>query len=143
MSTEENKAVVHRYYEAFNKHNLTGILEFFAPDFVAHGTGVFPDLDLAGVKQVAPAFWTAFPDLHLTAEDLIAEGDKVVARFTMRGTHQGEFIGISPTGKQVSWTGIEIARIEDDKLVEGWVSSDYLGLFQQLGAIPQMAQAGA
>ena len=115
--------------------------ELVAPDYVYHGP--FGEMDLEGVKPLYTAFLTAFPDAHVVVEDLIAEGDKVVARFTMRGTHQGEFIGISPTGKQVSWTGIEIARIEDDKLVEGWVSSDYLGLLQQLGVIPQMAQTGA
>jgi steroid delta-isomerase-like uncharacterized protein len=147
MSTEENKALVHRYYEAWNealnKQNLAGVDELFAPDFVIHGTGLFPDMDLAGVKQVFTAWWTVFPDWHYTLEDLIAEGDKVAHRYTVRGTHQGEIMGIPPTGKRVSATGIEIDRIKDGKIVESWFSSDMLGLMQQLGAIPQMAQGRA
>src|SRR5919204_5209759 len=107
MSIEENKALVRRFYEAWNKGKLaalTAIDELFAPDYVFHGNGVFPDMDRAGLKQMAPAGWTAFPDLHYTLEDLIAEWDKVVHRFTFRGTHQGDFMGVPPTGKQVSVT---------------------------------------
>ena len=74
---------------------------------------------------------------------MIAEGDKVVTRFTMRGTHQGEFMGIPSTGKHVSVTGIGIDRIKDGNFVESWMNEDNLGLMQQLGAIPQMAQGGA
>ena len=143
MSTEENKTVVRRLYEEMNKHNWAGIEELYAPDYVVHSTGVFPDLDRAGLKQLMPAVWTAFPDMHYTVEDMIAEGDKVVSRVTVRGTHQGDLMGMPPTGKQVSWTGIEIDRIEDGKFVESWMNTDDLGLMQQLGAIPQMAPTGA
>ena len=143
MSTEENKALYRRYVEATNKHDLAGMLGLCAPDYVLHSTGVFPDMDLAGYKQLLTAFWTAFPDAHVVVEDLIAEGDKVARRFTMRGTHQGDFMGMPPTGKQVSWTGIDIERIEAGKFVESWANFDDLGLMQQLGAIPQMAQTGA
>ena len=143
MSTEENKALVRRIYEEWNKGKEAALEELYAPDYVWHGTGVFRDMDLAAIKQVIAAWFTAFPDPHYTVEDLIAEGDKVVARFTFRGTHQGDFMGIPPTGKHVSWTGIRIARIEDDKFVETWTNSDDLGLFQQLGVVPQTAQAGA
>jgi steroid delta-isomerase-like uncharacterized protein len=142
MSTEENKAVLRRYVEALNKQDLAGAFEFLAPDFVWHGTSVFPEMDLAGVKQLYTALFTAFPDAHSVLEDLIAEGDKVVARFSMRGTHQGDFMGIPPTGKQISMTGIWIDRIEDNRVVEGWGNTDDLGLMQQIGAIPQMAQTG-
>ena len=144
MSTEENKAVIRRYVEALNKQDLAVALECCAPDYVWHGArryGVSPDL--AGFKQLCTAWWTAFPDVHIVVEDLIAEGDKVVARVTFRGTHQGEFMGVPPTGKQVSWTGIAIDRFEAGKFVEGWANTDDLGLMQQLGAIPQMGQAGA
>jgi steroid delta-isomerase-like uncharacterized protein len=146
MATEENKAVIRRAYEEFNKGkeaSMAAMEELYAPDYVLHGTGVFPDMDLAAMKQLVPAFFTAFPDQHYTLEDLIAEGDKVVQRWTMRGTHQGDFMGIPPTGKQVSFTGIEIDRIKDGQFVESWVNEDHLGLMQQLGAIPQMAQGGA
>ena len=143
MSTEENKSLIRRIYEEMNRQNWAGIEELCAPDYVVHGTGGFPDMDLAGMKQLETAFWTAFPDAHPVLEDMIAEGDKVVSRVTVRGTHQGDFMGIPPTGKQVSWTGIGIDRIKDGKFVEGWMNEDNLGLMQQLGAIPQMAQAGA
>jgi predicted ester cyclase len=100
-------------------------------------------MDLAGMEQITPAFFTAFPDTHYTLEDLIAEGDKVVWRYTFRGTHRGDFMGIPATGKVVTGTSIVISRIAGGKCVEEWGSSDLLGLMQQLGAIPQMAQAGA
>ena len=143
MSTEENKALERRWVEEDKKRNLAGLLELCAPDYVLHGPGAFPDLDLAGLKQLQTAFWTAFPDMHIVVEDMIAEGDKVVVRVTMRGTHQGEFMGIPPTGKQVSVTVIGIDRFKDGKFVESWFNEDDLGFMQQLGAIPQMAQTGA
>jgi predicted ester cyclase len=109
--------------------------EPFAPQGLVAG--------LQGLKDFAYDPWfAAFPDIHFAVEDLIAEGDRVAARVTMRGTHQGDLMGIPPTGKQVSWTGIEIDRIKDGKYVESWLNTDDLGLMQQLGVIPQMAQAG-
>ena len=144
MSTEQNKALLHRIFDEWNKHNLAGIDELCAPDYVAHGAlppGFSPDR--ASLGQLRIALWTAFPDMHIVVEDLIAEGDKVAARVTLRGTHQGDFMGIPPTGKQVRVPGIEIDRIEDDKFVETRANLDVLGFLQQLGAIPQMAQGGA
>ena len=143
MSTEENKALVRRWIEEDNRRNLAGVEELLARDYVWHGTGGFPDMDLAGLKQLETAFWTAFPDMHATVENLIAEGDKVAYRFTIRGTHQGEFMGVPATGKVVTVTGIYISRIAGGKVVEDWESFDALGLMQQLGAIPPMARAGA
>src|SRR5919201_628052 len=99
-------------------------------------------MDLAAMKQVMPAWNAAFPDLHWTVEDLIAEGDKVVSRYTCRATHQGELMGIPATGKVVTWTCILISRFAGGKCVEEWEEADMLGLFQQLGAIPQMAPTG-
>jgi ketosteroid isomerase-like protein len=110
MSTEEKKAVVRRFYEELNKGKeaaMTAMEELYAaPAYVWHGPGVFPDLDRTGMKQMMPAFFTAFPDLHYTVEDLIAEGDKVVSRFTARATHQGEFMGVPATGKVVTVWGV-------------------------------------
>ena len=143
MSTEENKALVRRVFEEMNKQNWAGIEELCAPDYVIHGMPPVFSPDLAGYKLMTTPFLTAFPDHHTVIEDLIAEGDKVVSRYTFRGTHQGDFMGIPPTGKQVSFTGIEIDRIKDGKFVESWVNEDDLGMMQQLGAIPQMAQTGA
>jgi predicted ester cyclase len=87
-------------------------------------------------------YLTAFPDLHLTIEDLIAEGDKVVDRQTARGTHQGTFMGIPPTGKQITVTAMNISRIVGGKIVEHWVELDTLGMLQQLGVVPMPGQAG-
>ena len=143
MSTEENKALVQRLFEAYNKHNLAGVEELCAPDYVFHGPAAFGDMDLAGLKQLYTAPLTAFPDAHLLVEDLIAEGDKVVHRATLRGTHQGELMGIPATGKVVTYTAILISRFAGGKFVEDWEQADMLGLFQQLGVIPQMAQGGA
>jgi steroid delta-isomerase-like uncharacterized protein len=143
MSTEDNKALYRRYFEAMNKGQeafMAAMDELCAPDYVWHGP--LGEMDLAAWKQMAPAFYTAFPDQHATVEDLLAEGDKVVARFTVRGTHQGEFMGIPPTGKVVTYRGIVISRFAGGKIVEDWESADMLGFMQQLGAIPQMAQSG-
>jgi ketosteroid isomerase-like protein len=87
MSTEVNKAVVRRLFEAYDKHSLAGVEELFAPDYVWHGPATYPDMDLAAMKQAMTPFFTAFPDLNYMLEDLIAEGDKVVWRFTARATH--------------------------------------------------------
>ena len=122
---------------------MAALEELYTPDYVYHGPGVFGDMDRAAMIQMTPAFYTAFPDLHYAVEDLVAEGDKVVIRYTFRGTHQGAFMGVPATGKVVTFTGIYISRIAGGKFVEDWESFDSLGLLQQLGAIPQMAQAGA
>ena len=144
MSTEENKALAHRYYAEMNKQTYLALLEeVCAPDLVWHDAPPGFSPGLAGMKQAFTASATAFPDGHWTIEDQIAEGDKVTTRYTGRGTHRGEFLGVPPMGKQASWTGIEIDRIEEDKIVETWLIADVLGLMQQLGVIPQMDRTGA
>ena len=142
MSTEENKALVRRFYdEVFNKKNLMAIDEFLDPQIIEQALPPgLPD-GSEGSRQFIGMYLAAFPDLHLTAEDLIAEGDKVVARFTLRGTHKGEFMGVPPTGKQVTMTGIQIVRTADDRIAENWVNFDALGMLQQLGVIPAPGQA--
>ena len=142
MSTEENKALIRHFVEEANKHNLNQADEMCAPDVVGHFPGLPPVQGLDTFKQLVSGMLTAFPDLHVTVEDLIAEGDKVVFRQTWRGTHQGAFQGIRPTGKQVTFTGIAICRIVGGKIAEEWAVHDDLGLMQRLGAIPQMARTG-
>ena len=137
MSVEENKAIDRRFTEElFNKGNLAVVDELVATNFVDHSgfPGVTPDRE--GYKQFATISRTALPDFHTTIEDIIAEGDKVVQRFTARGTHKGEFMGIPPTGKQVTVAGIAIHRITDGKIVENWVNMDMLGMMVQLGVVP-------
>jgi steroid delta-isomerase-like uncharacterized protein len=138
VTVEENKAVVRRFNEGIKQFFQTGDLsaldETCAPDFVHHGPGMPPDL--AGFKQMAPMFRAAFPDLEAVTEDLIAEGDRVVDRITVRGTHQGDFMGIPPSGQRFEMQEIHIARIVDGKIAERWTMVDMAGLLQQLGGIP-------
>ena len=142
MSTEENKALVRRFEEAvWNGRNPSLVDEFFAPSHLFRAGGT-PPLDREGHRQMIAHFQDAFPDGRNTSEELLAEGDKVVQRWTFRGTHQGAFQGIPPTGELVTLTGISIWRVERGKIVESWHELDTLGLMQQLGVIPTPDQAG-
>lgn len=137
MSTEENKAVMRRIYEeVINRGNMDAADELIAADLVDHAPfpGQEPGLD--GFKDAVTAFRAAFPDLHATMEDEIAEGDMVAVRFTMSGTHRGELMGMAPTGNRMTITGIDLARFEGGKGVEHWASQDDLGMMRQLGVIP-------
>jgi len=138
---EENKALVRRAFEeVWNQGKLDVIDEIFAADFVYHIAGS-PDIHGPdGEKQFVTMHRTAFPDIKFTVEDWIAEGDKVVTRWTFTGTHKGELMGISPTGVQVTMTGISIGRIAGGKIVEVWGNADSLGMLQQLGAVPPLGQ---
>jgi len=140
MSTEDNKALMHRAYDALNQKNLAVLDEVDAPDLVVHIVSTTIQ-GLEAFKQGLSLFLTAFPDARFTIEDMIAEGDKVVVRYTFRGTHTGNFMGIAPTGKQVTQTGITINRFANGKAVELWRNVDDLGLLQQLGAVPAPGQA--
>src|SRR5215203_326284 len=138
VSTEQNKAILRQVYEAaFHQKNLDALDEVIASDSTDHNLTPEQPPGLEGAKQVFSSFHTAFPDLQVNVEDMISEGDKVVARLTVRGTHQGEFMGITPTGNQVTFTGIDIVRIADGKVVERWGNFDDLGMMQQLGLIEQ------
>ena len=141
MPAEENKAIVQRAVEAFNQGDSDAVDELFAADYVDHDpsrAGLPPGPE--GVKQAWGAFRAAFPDLQGTIEDMIAEGDKVVVRGAVRGTHRGELMGIPATGKQVTVTLIDINRIEGGKLAERWAETDMLDMMQQLGVIPPPEQ---
>ena len=143
MSTETNKAIARRVFEeVFNAGNLDLIDELASADVVIHYGGAEPVRGLDSYKRAFSASQPAFPDMHFAIEDLIAEGDRVVTRWTMRATHRGEYLGIAATGQQVAETGVSIYRIVGGKVVEGWVSSDDLGVMQQLGALPAPAHAG-
>ena len=141
MSTEVNKASMRRFYEeAFNKKNRAAIDEFIDPTQVDHAAPPGTPGGLEGARQTVTMYLTAFPDLYFMVEDFIAEGDKVVARLTVRGTQQGVFMGIPPTGKHVTVTAIDINRMASGKSVEHWLNMDTLGLLQQLGVIPAPGQ---
>ena len=136
MSTKDNKALVRRTYDVINKRNLKAIDELVDPNYVGHIPAFPPVQGIEGLQQVFSTYLTAFPDMTGTIEDLIAEGDKVAARLTFRGTHTGPMMGIPPTGKQVTLSAMNIFRVANGKFVEQWVNSDDLGLMQQLGVIP-------
>lgn len=138
MLAEENKAIVQSAVEAFNRGDWEAVDRLFAADYLDHDpsrAGLPPGPE--GVKQAWSVFRAAFPDLRGAIEDMIAEGDKVVVRGVVRGTHRGELMGVPPTGKQVTVTLIDINRIEGGKLVERWAEQDNLGMMQQLGVIPE------
>jgi steroid delta-isomerase-like uncharacterized protein len=140
MSVEENKAIFRRIVEeGFNKGNLAIVDELVATNHVNHTDNVHGPEEY---KQFITMYRTAFPDLHMTIEDQIAEGNKVVNRWTSRGTHKGDLMGIPPTGKQTTVMGMYVARIIGGKIVEEWGNFDALGMMQQLGVVPPPGQAG-
>ncbi len=145
MSTEENKALVRRLIEeVWNQGHLAVFDELYAPNFIFHD----PVLPHVSTREDDKRWITqtlgAYPDLHMTIDDLIAEGDQVVVRLTARGTNTGDIVGPTPhpaTGKQVTMTAIAIARVANDQFVEIWHQVDWLGVLQQLGQIPAPGEA--
>jgi predicted ester cyclase len=138
MSTEENRVVVRRAFDSMSAGPDAFVAEhdeIYSADLVGHFSGM-PPVDINMHRQFGLGTFSAFPDLKRPVEDLVAEGDKVVARWTSVGTHSGDFMGISPTGRQVTTSGITIFRLEGGKIVEEWSESDMLGMLQQVGAFP-------
>ena len=136
--SEEIKALVRRQEEdLFSGGNLDMADEIYAPDYVGHDPSNPEEVrGLQAAKQAAADYRRAFPDLRVTVEDLIAEGDKVAARLRVRGTHLGDLNGIVPTGRRVDFTGIVISRVEGGRIAEDWANFDDLGMMRQLGVIP-------
>ncbi len=146
MSAQENKDLARRFMEeVWNKGNLNFVDEVTDPNFLSHDPASPEDVGggVEGTRRFVEMYRSAFPDLRMTVEDLIAEGDKVVVRWTARGTHQGELMGIPPSDNRVEVTGISIDRIEGGKFVESWSNYDVLGMMQQIGAVPSAEQAQA
>ena len=141
MSAEDNKAAVqHMGEEAFNKGNLEVLDELVAQDVVDHDPAPGQPPGREGIKQFVSELRTAFPDLQIAIENMVAEGEYVAFNYTINGTHQGEFMGIGPTGKQVSVKAMEMVRIADGQMVDRWGNTDQLGLLEQLGALPPIGQ---
>jgi steroid delta-isomerase-like uncharacterized protein len=136
MSEEKNTLIQRFVEEAFNRGNLDVADEVYAPEFVSHESAGPVGRSPEYIKQFVGMYRSAFPDGHTTVEDSIAEGDKVAYRWTFRGTHLGELMGIPPTEKQVTITGITVDRISGGKIEEEWNNFDQLGTLQQLGAVP-------
>lgn len=158
MTAQESRSVVHRWFELFNEdvpqqlgaregdvvghamedaaQRLVALDEVLAPDAKIHVPGNGGPLSPGEYKRFLAEFYRAFPGLEVTIEDEISEGDKMTARWTIRGEHRGDFRGVPATGKPVTLTGIAIWHIVDGKTIEEWVEWDALGLMQQLGAVP-------
>jgi len=140
MSIEGNKEIVRRFFELGpSSGNLSAARELLAPDFVLH-VPLPAAPGVQGISDVVTACRAAFEHLNVTVEDLVAEGDRVAARFTARGIHKGAFLGLPPTGKSISMTGMEIFRIEGGRIAELWGEANLLGLMQQLGIAPALGE---
>jgi steroid delta-isomerase-like uncharacterized protein len=139
----QNQALTRRIFEdVWSGGKLELIDQLFAPEFVGHPTG--PEDEMrgpGGAKELVARFREAFPDIVFTVEDQIAEGETVVTRWSARGTHDGELMGVDPTGRKATVTGITIQRFRDGKVLEGWTNWDTFGLLTQLGAVPQLTRA--
>lgn len=136
---KRNRDIVHRYYDAVNAKQREVFYEIVHPNFVNHGG---TSGDIVGPKALIDSldpFYQAMPDWHMSEDYVLAQGDRVGSRGTITGTHLGSFMGVPPTGKKLSWTGIIIYRIDDDgKIVERWQDFDALGMLTQIGVIPPM-----
>ena len=145
MSSETNKTVSRRFFEeVFAKGNLNVLDEMIAKDHVNSGPGTISGLPNGpeGSKQFVTAYRNAFPDVHFTIDEQLAEGDKVMTRWTGKGTHKGELVGIPATGKSSTVTGIAVDRIVNGKIAESWGIFDQFGMMQQLGVIPMPEAVG-
>lgn len=142
MSTEENKAIVRRMTDVFyNQGDIERADQFFAASYVHHDPASPQVRDLEGLKEALRAFRAGCPDLHITTDELVAEGDKVLKRWTYHATHTGNLSGLPPTGKRIMMTGLELFRLANGKIAESWLAYDNLSLMQQLGIIPVPEQA--
>jgi steroid delta-isomerase-like uncharacterized protein len=137
MSSEESKVIVRRFWGVWEEGNIDLVDELLAPDYVNHSPAT-PDqpTDPEGIKAVVGMFRGAMPDLRVIIEDMIAEGDKVVVRYTIEGTHERELFGVPPTGQRLSIKSISVERVSDGKIREHWRITDSLDMMQQLGVIP-------
>ena len=143
--SEGNKNIVKRLFEeVWNKGNIQIADELFTPNYAHHDLST-PDAGRGpqSEKTRVTLYRNAFPDLQLTIEDLLTEGETVIARWSCKGTHKGDLNGIAPTGKNVHMSGISITRFVNSKMAESWVNWDALGLMQQLGAVPEPSKAKA
>jgi steroid delta-isomerase-like uncharacterized protein len=142
MSTTENKDIVRRqwYQELWDNWNVSKADELFTSDYRLHLSGVPAPMSREATKEVVKMFGASFPDLQHTIEEIIAEGNTVAARWTVRGTHRGDFQGIPATGKSVRLSGTTVHHMADGKIVETWLTLDNHELLQQLGVVHQPTQ---
>jgi steroid delta-isomerase-like uncharacterized protein len=140
MSTEENKAIVRRFYAAYNDYDLAALDAIVASDYHDHNPAPGQGPGLTGLKQLYGLFHNAFADLKITVEEIVAEGDTVATRAPGHGTHTGDFLGIPATHKVVTIESNDFFRLANGKITDGWHVEDLLGLMIQLGVIPPPGQ---
>ncbi|MBX7169652.1 MAG: ester cyclase [Pyrinomonadaceae bacterium] len=135
----EDETFIHRWFEeVWNNKNEAAIDEMFAEDGIANGLSDAEGNPLRGpegFKQLHRAFCSAYPDLTITVEDTITEGDRIAARCTVRGMHTGEGLGVTPTNQQIEFTGLTIVKLKDGKIIEAWNEFDFMKMYSQLGAL--------
>ena len=136
MSIAANKALVREFEAHINAHDLDAAIALLSPEFVDHTPGIGLPTGLEGVRAFFTMQFVGLPDNRRQSADLIAEGDRVVHRLNGEGTHLGMLLGMPPTGRRITWSCIDIWRIEDGRLAEHWVEADMLGLMQQIGLVP-------
>ncbi len=136
-SPEQNKGVIRQYFEAYDQQDTEriGQLLVSSRNYSLHISGM-PPMDWNATMQFYAAAWSSFPDLHHEILDIVAEGDKVAVHYNIIGTHKGEFQGIPPTGKEVSFSAMDFITLTDGKVAEEWEIADTMGLMQQIGATP-------
>jgi steroid delta-isomerase-like uncharacterized protein len=141
-TSEENKAAVRACFQAGTDGNLDVLDAIVEPAYVLHDPSSPKEVrGVEGLKELVAMYRSGVPDLRVTVEHQFTEGDYVATRFTARGTHGGEIMGVPPTGRQVSIAGITISRCRDGKIMEEWEVSDVFGLLQQIGAVPEMVES--
>jgi steroid delta-isomerase-like uncharacterized protein len=142
VSVDQNRAIARRYIDEFwSRGNVAAVDELIATDYVVHDPGTPGRAGgTDGEKQVHAMYRSVFPDLRFSVDDVLGEGDRAVVRWTARGTHRGELLGIAPTGKLITIPGTSIVRIANGKIAEHWLNWDTVGMLQQMGAIPAPQQ---
>lgn len=138
-NNEENKKTARKFFELFQKGDVKGVEALWGNGYKLHFPGSPNTLSPEQSKKNLQEYIEAFPDKVFNIEDQVAEGDTVVTRFTVKGTHKGSFQGVAPTGKKLNSSGIAVHRISNGKIVEEWANFDQMGMMQQIGAIPEMA----
>lgn len=141
MSVEENKSIINRYVETWNRGDVQALTQFWSPDLVNHTRE--KDCGFEETKGIVTAFKNFFPDMQFTLEDVIAEDDRVMSRMTWTATHSTKFMGGAASGRKVTCTVIGIARIVDGKIVEHWGVTDELAMLAQMGLLPEDFHATA
>ena len=138
-SAAQNEALMRQVLDLIDERELDAAFELYAPDYIYHGPGGRELRGRDGIRGLWEVFLTGFPDLSSTVDDIISEGDKLVLRWTIEGTHTGEFLGTPPSNKKITLPMTEIFRVADGQLAEAWDQYDRLHLMQQIGAIPELA----